>query len=423
MTQERVAKVALQTPPPPDPEEKRRKEAEARKLAEAARKRMEKEAAESKRAAKQEGRIGREDAVAKETVIPKGREDILRAKVARTGVLAVLGNQRRPGSGLAKLFDTSDKSDVEQAMNGLVGVELTAGRGAGGLGNIGSGPGGGGTSFGRIQGSGNLDVGAGRGRGRKGPSLGKGREREVQVGMETGTARRRGRPDPGADQPGGEGPRLRHPLLLREGAAAAAVAVGQGRAVLGDQAQRHRRPHQGRHLHAGQPGGRGLHGAAGAQLAVPALGQRDHRPELSLLLHGGPNEPATLALSMVLAGACSANEPMYFPPMAPLESGGGAMAGAAAVTLAVPFRTPSDEDRAALDAEGQQLGQHAALAARRIGWRCRCCTPSPTWATARGRRRLEVDGASEFASYDAGALRAAAMMANQRGRRGGGCWR
>ena len=53
---------------------------------------MEKEAAESKRAAKQEGRIGREDAAAKETVIPKGREDILRAKVAKTGVLAALGN-------------------------------------------------------------------------------------------------------------------------------------------------------------------------------------------------------------------------------------------------------------------------------------------------------------------------------------------
>jgi outer membrane biosynthesis protein TonB len=188
MTQDRVAKVALLTPPPPDPEEKRRKEAEARKLAEAARRRMEKEAAESKKAQKQEGRIGREDAVAKETVIPKGREDILRAKVARSGVLAVLGNHRPPGSGLAKLFDTSDKSDVEQAMNGLVGVELTAGRGTGGLGSIGSGPGGGGTSFGRIQGSGSLDVGAGRGRGRKGPSLGKGREREVQVGMETGTA-------------------------------------------------------------------------------------------------------------------------------------------------------------------------------------------------------------------------------------------
>jgi hypothetical protein len=187
LTQERVAKVALMTPPP-DPEEKRRKEAEARRLAEAQRRRMEKEAAESKRAAKEEGRIGREDATAKETIIPKGREDILRAKVARTGVLAVLGNQRRPGSGLAKLFDTSDKSDVEQAMNGLVGVELTAGRGTGGLGSLGSGPGGGGTSFGRIQGSGNLDVGAGRGRGRKGPSLGKGREREVQVGMQTGVA-------------------------------------------------------------------------------------------------------------------------------------------------------------------------------------------------------------------------------------------
>ena len=188
LTQDRAAKVVLSMPPPPDPEEKRRKEAEARKLAEAQRRRMEKEAAESKRAAKQEGRIGREDATARETVIPRGREDILRAKVSRTGVLAVLGNQRRPGSGLAKLFDASDKSDVEQAMNGLVGVELTAGRGAGGLGSIGAGPGGGGASFGRIQGSGNLDVGPGRGRGRKGPALGKGRERQVQVGMETGVA-------------------------------------------------------------------------------------------------------------------------------------------------------------------------------------------------------------------------------------------
>jgi outer membrane biosynthesis protein TonB len=187
LTQDRVAKVALQTPPPPDPEELRRKEAEARKLAEAARRRMEREAAESKRAERPEGRLGREDAPAKETVLPRGREDILRAKVAKTGVLAVLGTSRPPGSGLAKLFDTSDKADVEQAMNGLVGAQLTAGRGNGGLGELGSGPGGGGTSFGRIQGSGKLDVGSGRGRGRKGPALGKGREREVQVGMETGT--------------------------------------------------------------------------------------------------------------------------------------------------------------------------------------------------------------------------------------------
>ena len=38
---------------------------------------------------------------------------------------------------------------------------------------------------------------------------------------------------------------------------------------------------------AGQPGGRGLHGAAGAELAVPALGQRDHRAELPFFFKGG----------------------------------------------------------------------------------------------------------------------------------------
>ncbi len=120
----------------------------------------------------------------------------------------------------------------------------------------------------------------------------------------------------------------------------------------------------------------------------------------------------TLALSMVLAGACSANEPVYFPPMAPLESGGGAMAGAAAVTLAVPFRTPSDEDRAALDAEGQQLGQQLPwLRSDRVA--LSLLYTITNLGDGQGTARLEVDGASEFASYDAGALRAAAMMANQ----------
>jgi hypothetical protein len=170
------------------------KAAEKRKtaLAAEARRRKEKEAAESKRAREKEGRLGRADAPNKETVLPKGREDVLRAKVAKTGLLAALGRERAPGSGLGRLFDYADHADMDQAMNGLAGATLVAGRGEGGLGVAGTGLGGGGTGFGRIQGSGNLDVGAGRGRGRKGPGLGRGREREVQVGMETGTAETEG---------------------------------------------------------------------------------------------------------------------------------------------------------------------------------------------------------------------------------------
>jgi hypothetical protein len=112
--------------------------------------------------------------------------------VAKTGLLAALGTARAPGSGLGRLLDTTDRADMDQAMNGLAGATLVAGRGEGGLGVAGTGLGGGGTGFGRIQGSGNLDVGAGRGRGRKGPGLGRGREKELQVGMETGTAQAEG---------------------------------------------------------------------------------------------------------------------------------------------------------------------------------------------------------------------------------------
>jgi hypothetical protein len=182
ISRERSAKLMT-----PALEAARNKAVEARrKLAAEARKRREQEAAESKRAREKEGKLGRTDAQAKETVLPRGREDVLRAKVARTGLLAALGTARAPGSGLGRLLDSNSRADMDQAMNGLAGARLVAGRGQGGLGVAGTGLGGGGTGFGRIQGSGNLDVGPGRGRGRKGPGLGRGREREVQVGMETG---------------------------------------------------------------------------------------------------------------------------------------------------------------------------------------------------------------------------------------------
>lgn len=162
----------------------RMKETLARASADEQRRRKQREAAQTARKREAEGKLGRADAPARDTVMPKGRQDLLREKVARTGVLAVLGAARAPGSGMGKLLDPTS-SDVEQALTGLQGAKLTAGRGTG-AGNVGTGPGGGGKGFGRIMGAGEVDVGIGRGRGRKGPGLGTGKEREVQVGFETG---------------------------------------------------------------------------------------------------------------------------------------------------------------------------------------------------------------------------------------------
>lgn len=162
--------------------EEERARAEAR---EHARKRKEREA-EAKRAKEAAGRLGRKDAPNRDTVLPQGPTDVLREKVSKTGILAVIGTAKASGSGLGRLL-TTEAASYDQALNGLAGATLVAGRGEGGLGTVGTGIGGGGTSFGRIQGSGDLNVGAGRGQGRRGPSLGTGREKEVSVGMETGS--------------------------------------------------------------------------------------------------------------------------------------------------------------------------------------------------------------------------------------------
>jgi hypothetical protein len=180
ITQERFTKVVA-----PVIESPKVKAADAKQKDDARKKKKDREAAMSKRAKLDEGRLGRRDAKQKETVLPKGREDVLREKVQKTGLLAALGNAKMEGSGLGKLLN-EPSTDVEQAVNGLAGAKLVAGRGNGGVGVAGTGLGGGGTGFGRIQGSGNLDVGPGRGRGRKGPGLGTGKEKEVSAGMSTG---------------------------------------------------------------------------------------------------------------------------------------------------------------------------------------------------------------------------------------------
>ena len=140
---------------------------------------------QTKRAKDKAGKLGRTDATQKDTVIPKGKEDILREKVQRVGILSIIGRDKAPGSGLSKLFAQSN--DVEQAMAGMAGAKLVAGRGSGGLSSAGAGPGGGGAGYGHIYGSGNLDTGGrgNHGHGR-GPKLAERGEHEVSVGLGTG---------------------------------------------------------------------------------------------------------------------------------------------------------------------------------------------------------------------------------------------
>jgi hypothetical protein len=140
---------------------------------------------QTKRAKDKAGKLGRADATQKDTIIPKGKQDVLREKVQKLGILSIIGKDRAPGSGLSKLFAQSN--DVEQAMAGMAGAKLVAGHGSGGLASAGSGPGGGGTGYGHIYGSGNLDTGGhgAHGHGR-GPKLAERGEHEVSVGMGSG---------------------------------------------------------------------------------------------------------------------------------------------------------------------------------------------------------------------------------------------
>lgn len=156
---------------------KKQKEEEAQKSTE--------KEGQTKRAKEKAGRIGRNDATPKDTIIPKGKEDILREKVQKVGILSIIGRDKAPGSGLSKLF--AQNNDVEQAMAGMAGAKMVVGHGAGGLTTSGSGPGGGGTGYGHIYGAGNLDTG---GRGThghgKGPKFSEKGPREVSVGLGSG---------------------------------------------------------------------------------------------------------------------------------------------------------------------------------------------------------------------------------------------
>ena len=127
---QRVAKIEA-----PEAIEFEKKEVKKQKEEEAE-KSTEKEG-QTKRAKEKAGRIGRNDATPKDTIIPKGKEDILREKVQKVGILSIIGRDKAPGSGLSKLFAQSN--DVEQAMAGMAGAKMVVGHGAGGFTTSGSG--------------------------------------------------------------------------------------------------------------------------------------------------------------------------------------------------------------------------------------------------------------------------------------------
>jgi hypothetical protein len=177
MTAERAAKIEA-------PILEIEKKVTARHAEEKAEKKKQEEG-QMKKAKEKAGKLGKNDATQKETTIPKGDKDILREKVSKIGLLGLVGKERPQGSGLSKLF--AEDTSVEQAVAGMAGAKMVAGRGNGGLATSGSGPGGGGTGYGHIYGAGNLDTGGrgthGKGRG---PKLAERGEKEVSVGLGQG---------------------------------------------------------------------------------------------------------------------------------------------------------------------------------------------------------------------------------------------
>jgi hypothetical protein len=174
LSPERIVKIEA-----PQAEEFQKKQKREVEKAEA--KEQEKEG-QMKKAKEKAGKLGRDDSKVKDTIIPKGKEDVLREKVQKIGILSIIGKDKAPGSGLSKLF--AQNNDVEQAVAGMAGAKMQVGRGSGGLSTSGSGPGGGGTGYGHIYGAGNLDTGGrgthGKGRG---PKLAERGEHEVSVGI------------------------------------------------------------------------------------------------------------------------------------------------------------------------------------------------------------------------------------------------
>jgi hypothetical protein len=114
-----------------------------------------------------------------------------------------------------------------------------------------------------------------------------------------------------------------------------------------------------------------------------------------------------LLLALALTGAaCSANEPVYIPAPVMEVGGGGDQPSALTVTLEVPFRPPTMEESMRLQDEStRRMVDVPWLRADNVALSLRYTITNLGDRTASAR--LEIDGASEFASYDSAAVRAA----------------
>ncbi len=120
-----------------------------------------------------------------------------------------------------------------------------------------------------------------------------------------------------------------------------------------------------------------------------------------------------LALALAVVGAaCDQNTPTYFtPPGGPIEAGGQGRPGEATAQIALPFRSPTDQEREALNEESKRLKFKVPwLKRHEVAISVQYAITNLGSET--GKAQLLVDGASELVSYDSAAMyRAMVMMA------------
>jgi hypothetical protein len=124
-------------------------------------------------------------------------------------------------------------------------------------------------------------------------------------------------------------------------------------------------------------------------------------PRLWLLILGGAGG----------AAGCGVNNPTYFtPPTGAIESGQPDAGAEIASVVVLPFRSPTDDERARLSQDSDALGfkapwlrrEHVAIS---IQYSITNLDKQP------GKVQVFVDGANEFTNYDRAALQAAAQAA------------
>lgn len=119
----------------------------------------------------------------------------------------------------------------------------------------------------------------------------------------------------------------------------------------------------------------------------------------------------SLGVLVAMVG-CNTNTPTYFQPMTAIEVGQpGSMATSASVVVSPTFRPPTDAERKKLD-EDSRTRTYRVPWIRRSDVALSVQYTLTNLSAEPARVRVEVNGASELASYDPDVLRAAAVMAN-----------